>query len=55
MWDDSQIAEDAAVISLPDRTMYVERKDATTLMIVSPDAAYTETVRKAMAGPLSLD
>ena len=55
LWDDSQIAEDASVISLPDRTMYVERKDDTTLMIVSPDATYTETVRQAMAGPLSLD
>ena len=55
MWEDSQIAEDAVAISLPDRTMYVERKDATTLIIVSPDDDYTESVRQAMAEPLNLD
>ena len=55
MWDDSQTAEDAAAISLPDRTMYVERKDATTLMIVSPDSTYTETIRQAVAEQLNLD
>ena len=46
MWNDSQTTEDAAAISLPDRTMYVKRKDAATLMIVAPDPAYTETVRQ---------
>lgn len=55
MWNDSQIAEDATAISLPGRTMYIERKDATTLMIVSPDSTYTETVRQAVAEQLNLD
>ena len=54
-WEDSSIAPEAATLSLPDRTVYAERKGARILQIYAPSAEFVDTVRQAVVGPLELE
>ncbi len=54
-WEDLSSAPGAAILSLPDRTVYAERKGARILQIYAPNADLVDTLRQAVAGPLELE
>ena len=54
-WQDSAIAPEAATLSLPDRTVYAERKGARILQIYAPSAEVIDTLRQAVTDPLELE
>lgn len=55
-WEDSAIAPNAVIASLPNnRMVYAERDGSLTLQIFAPDVDIIETLRQAMAAGLELD
>ncbi len=54
-WEDSGNVPEAGILTLPDRTVYAERKGAHILQIYAPRAELVDTVRQAVAGPLELE
>ena len=54
-WEDSAMAPEAATLSLPDQTVYVERNGARILQIYAPNSELIDTLRQAAAGPLELE
>ena len=54
-WEDPPMAPEAAILSLPDRTVYAERKGARVLQIYAPNAELVDALRQAVAGPLELE
>ena len=54
-WEDSAIATESGSATLPDRTVYAERKGARSLFIIAPSAELVENLRQAAAGPLELN
>jgi hypothetical protein len=54
-WEDSAMASEAATVSLPDRTVYAERKGARVLQIYAPSAELVGALRQAAASPLGLE
>ena len=54
-WEDSAIAPEAAILTLPDRTVYAERKGVRILQIYAPSAKLVDTLRQSVAGPLGLE
>ena len=54
-WEDSTIAPESGSATLPDRTVYAERKGARSLFIIAPNAELVENLRQAAAGPLGLN
>ena len=54
-WEDSAIATEAGSVTLPDRTVYAERKGARSLFIIAPSAELVENLRQAAAEPLELE
>lgn len=54
-WEDSPIAVNAKVHSLPGRTIYIEQDVLVTLMIFTPNPEFVETIRQAVALDFELD
>lgn len=54
-WVDSAIAPEAGTATLPDRTVYAERKGARSLFIIAPSAELVDILRQAAAAPLELE
>ncbi len=54
-WDDSSLAVNARIHSMPDRTIYIEQDILVTLMILTPTPDFVATIRQAMALALELD
>ena len=54
-WEDSAIATESGSATLPDRTVYAERKGARSLLIIAPSSKLVEDLRNAAAGPLDLE
>ena len=54
-WEDSAIATESGSATLPDRTVYAERKGARSLFIIAPSAELVENLRQEAAGPLELE
>ena len=54
-WEDSLIGPGGGMATLPDRTVYAERKGARSLFIIAPSAELVEALRQAAVGPLELE
>ena len=54
-WEDSATAPESGSATLPDRTVYAERKGARSLFIIAPSAELVDALRQAAAGPLELE
>ncbi len=54
-WEDSPTASDAGSATLPDRTVYAERKGARSLLVIAPSAELVDTLRPMLSAPLELE